>query len=87
MANAVSSPGDPIFYLHHGYIDRIWWQWQSKDIGRRVREISGSTVQKGPGRQIRLDDRLLMKGFIEDRKIWEVLDIQAEGGMFCYEYV
>ncbi|CAK1363797.1 unnamed protein product [Cercospora beticola] len=22
------SPGDPIFYLHHAMIDRVWWIWQ-----------------------------------------------------------
>lgn len=23
-----TSPGDPLFYLHHGGIDRTWWIWQ-----------------------------------------------------------
>src|SRR5690606_33299428 len=50
MANAVSSPGDPLFYLHHAYIDRIWWQWQQKNLKKRVKEIAGSSVQKGHGR-------------------------------------
>jgi hypothetical protein len=26
-----TSPGDPLFYLHHGMIDRTWWIWQSLD--------------------------------------------------------
>ncbi|KAI9293454.1 Di-copper centre-containing protein [Neoconidiobolus thromboides FSU 785] len=24
------SPNDPIFFLHHCFIDMIWWQWQQK---------------------------------------------------------
>jgi tyrosinase len=28
MANVPSSPNDPVFFLHHAMIDRIWAQWQ-----------------------------------------------------------
>jgi hypothetical protein len=24
------SPNDPIFWLHHGFIDYIWWEWQQR---------------------------------------------------------
>lgn len=30
IANVNSSPGDPLFYLHHANIDRIWELWQTK---------------------------------------------------------
>lgn len=27
------SPQDPIFYAHHGFVDRLWWTWQkNKDV-------------------------------------------------------
>jgi tyrosinase len=39
-----TSPGDPLFYLHHGMIDRTWWIWQQLD--RKTRQgaagISGT---------------------------------------------
>ncbi|CAI6333839.1 unnamed protein product [Periconia digitata] len=35
------SPGDPLFYLHHAYIDKVWWTWQSADPEHRLYEISG----------------------------------------------
>lgn len=35
------SPGDPLFYLHHAYIDKVWWEWQNVNPERRLFEISG----------------------------------------------
>ncbi|KXN64901.1 Di-copper centre-containing protein, partial [Conidiobolus coronatus NRRL 28638] len=26
-----ASPNDPIFYLHHGFIDKIWYDWQKRN--------------------------------------------------------
>ncbi|KAI9324242.1 hypothetical protein DFJ73DRAFT_873455 [Zopfochytrium polystomum] len=28
MGNFYCSPNDPLFYLHHGFIDKSWWKWQ-----------------------------------------------------------
>ena len=35
----MSSPQDPIFFLHHGNIDRLWALWQ--DDGHREYPVSG----------------------------------------------
>lgn len=35
IANVNSSPGDPLFYLHHANLDRIWEQWQAKSPANR----------------------------------------------------
>lgn len=33
---------DPLFFLHHANIDRIWWVWQTMDLERRLLDMSGS---------------------------------------------
>ncbi|VAW54991.1 hypothetical protein MNBD_GAMMA07-2072, partial [hydrothermal vent metagenome] len=32
---SASSPSDPIFWLHHANIDRIWWEWQNSGAGEQ----------------------------------------------------
>jgi tyrosinase len=32
IGNPENSPGDPLFYLHHGNLDRVLWVWQQKDL-------------------------------------------------------
>ncbi|GAP88085.1 putative amino acid transporter [Rosellinia necatrix] len=44
MVNVLLSPGDPVFYLHHGYLDRVWWEWQSRDLTTRLTEIGGNNT-------------------------------------------
>lgn len=47
MANPISSPGDPLFYLHHTWLDKIWWDWQVKDLPKRLVEMGGQNRQGG----------------------------------------
>ena len=41
MLNPVSSPGDPIFFLHHAWLDRMWAKWTEKDPAARMTQIGG----------------------------------------------
>ena len=38
MANPVFSPNDPLFWLHHAQVDRVWSRWQAKRVA------AGSTL-------------------------------------------
>ncbi|CZR65684.1 related to tyrosinase [Phialocephala subalpina] len=38
------SPGEPVFWLHHGQIDRHFWIWQNQDPVDRVRQYKGGTL-------------------------------------------
>ncbi|KAF2109396.1 hypothetical protein BDV96DRAFT_651835 [Lophiotrema nucula] len=42
MLNVFSSPGDPLFYLHHTWLDKLWWDWQSQNLNIRLTEIGGT---------------------------------------------
>ncbi|KAG6357602.1 hypothetical protein INS49_013479 [Diaporthe citri] len=39
MANSAASIGDPPFFLHHAYVDRLWWEWQQADPDTRTNPI------------------------------------------------
>ena len=45
MPNPISSPADPIFYLHHTYLDKVWADWQSIDPSSRLYDIGGTNEQ------------------------------------------
>ncbi|KAJ0329305.1 hypothetical protein COL922a_012918 [Colletotrichum nupharicola] len=44
MQDPVLSPGDPIFFLHHNNLDRLWWEWQSMNLTARLTDISGQNT-------------------------------------------
>jgi tyrosinase len=31
--------------LHHGFVDKMWWDWQMKDPKKRLTEIGGRNAQ------------------------------------------
>lgn len=40
----VGSPGEPIFYLHHANLDRLWWEWQQANLTSRLTDMGGRNV-------------------------------------------
>ena len=49
MADPIASPGDPLFYLHHTWLDKIFWDWQALDLPARLADISGRNTPPPPG--------------------------------------
>lgn len=45
MADAFVSPADPIFYMHHAFIDKMWSDWQNLDRQSRLYDVSGPNTQ------------------------------------------
>ncbi|KAK4098878.1 Di-copper centre-containing protein [Parathielavia hyrcaniae] len=45
MLDPIASPGDPIFYLHHTFLDKVYWDWQARDLPARLTEIGGQNTQ------------------------------------------
>ncbi|KAB5518049.1 hypothetical protein GE09DRAFT_978746, partial [Coniochaeta sp. 2T2.1] len=93
MANMYSSPGDPLFYLHHAMLDKVWDTWQRKKWPARKTDIGGPDTMWAypynyfgdiPYKNVTLNTPLnypLMGGTI---KIDDVMDIR--GGDLCYTY-
>ncbi|KAH6889590.1 monooxygenase [Coprinopsis sp. MPI-PUGE-AT-0042] len=69
MMNPYSSPADPLFYLHHGNLDRIWWKWQSADLTNR---------------NITLDFKMSFTTLGPQVAVRDVMDIESEPGCFRY---
>ncbi|KAK4450953.1 putative amino acid transporter [Podospora aff. communis PSN243] len=48
MGNSLLSAGDPVFFLHHGWLDSLWWRWQLRGKnGERLREVGGGNLASG----------------------------------------
>ncbi|KAI1847898.1 hypothetical protein JX265_001904 [Neoarthrinium moseri] len=43
--DSITSPGDPVFFLHHGFVDKMWWDWQAQNPSKRLTEIGGPNAQ------------------------------------------
>jgi len=34
MSDLLTAPADPIFWMHHANVDRLWWEWQQRHKGQ-----------------------------------------------------
>lgn len=96
MADVDCSPGDPTFYLHHTYVDRIWWQWQQANATSRMFDISGNSLNEtylaehgleapaGGWPKTTMEYVLDTNNILPDITVHDVVNIQ--GGYLCYEY-
>jgi tyrosinase len=76
---------EPLFFLHHAQVDRLWWLWQQQDPAR-LSVYNGEAWHLGEtgSREVSLDDKLLMGGIEDDVTVRDVIDTQ--GGRLCYTY-
>lgn len=86
MTDFYASPGDPIFFLHHSQIDRVYTIWQNQDISTRGNSISGTLTMANlpPSRNATLDDILDLGPLGPPLKIRDALS--TVDGPFCYYY-
>jgi tyrosinase len=79
-----SSPNDPVFYIHHAQIDRIWTVWQYMDREARQNQIYGTNSLEGDGTTMTLQDSLPF-GLVADSPVFgDLMDTLA--GPYCYRY-
>lgn len=74
---------DPLFYIHHAFVDRLWWKWQSEDPANRLYQLGGP-VKQGGSEETTLDHVMTTYGIRPNVTVRDVMDIQ--GGFLCYEY-
>ncbi|KAM0085922.1 hypothetical protein ACKRZS_001723 [Fusarium odoratissimum] len=83
--NPTTSPNEPLFFLHHAQIDRLWWLWQ-KENSTRLAEYNGlyKNINQTEQHEVSLDDVLMMGGIDEDLTVGDVMDTTK--GPLCYTY-
>jgi tyrosinase len=58
MSDASVSPADPLFWLHHGNLDRLWWQWYNSPAGNHQNPpLSGADAVMDPWTYVESDLR------------------------------
>jgi len=83
------SPADPIFFLHHANLDRLWWSWQRVNLGTRLMEISGpELIMDYSGPNVTLAFPLTVGVNGADLTVGDVMNIKGCGatGALCYDY-
>ncbi|EME43326.1 hypothetical protein DOTSEDRAFT_72666 [Dothistroma septosporum NZE10] len=78
-----TAPYDPLFFLHHTQLDRLWWLWQQRSP-ERILWAYGGHKQSHSMELASLDDELEYRGLTDDVKVKDVMDTEA--GQLCYRY-
>ncbi|KAL7271294.1 hypothetical protein RUND412_005961 [Rhizina undulata] len=88
MGNVNNSPGDPLFYLHHANLDRIWWNWQKQDLKKRLRDVSGPIVafdyNNTLAGNVTLAYKINLGGLGGDVTLGQLMNVK--GDFLCYDY-
>ncbi|KAG2007985.1 tyrosinase central domain-containing protein [Coprinopsis cinerea AmutBmut pab1-1] len=80
-----SAPGDPLFYLHQGNLDRVWAKWQSADPVR-LTDIGGYTTAWPPFTNTTLDFMMPFTTLQEPIAIRDVMNTESYPWCFKYDY-
>ncbi|KAI0518167.1 hypothetical protein F5B22DRAFT_74382 [Xylaria bambusicola] len=89
--DAMTSPGDPLFYFHHTSLDRLWWIWQMQDPENRLYSIPFVNMNMTMPMKRAVDPHNVtvdMEWLGPPIKLLETHDqLGGNGGLFCYVYV
>lgn len=69
---SLDSAAAPEFFLHHGFVDKIWWDWQKLSKNHTFNQYFLSQTQRMPRTVHRSKD---------------LLDLHNQPGCVCVDYV
>lgn len=78
---------DPLFFLHHVQIDRLWWLWQQEAPESRTQDFSGIRILETgqvDERPASLNDSMPMLNLAPDIAIQRVMSTKTD--LLQYEY-
>ncbi|KAF8463421.1 hypothetical protein BDZ91DRAFT_682722 [Kalaharituber pfeilii] len=85
----ISSNAEPLFYLHHTFVDALWLKWQNMDkSGKRFKEIGGPILPWTTTPEVTLNFPIDLGACGATINIRDVMNVQKgnRGGIGCYEY-
>lgn len=78
---------DPLFWLHHANLDRVWWSWQAKDLRNRLVDIDGPIVMADFNNEqagnVTLSTPLDFRYIADPLTIRDTMNIKEK---LCYDY-
>lgn len=75
---------DPLFFLHHTQIDRLWYLWQQGNPEVREKDVADEKVNPADGTKATLEDVMPFMGLAADIKMSQVMTTQND--LLCYTY-
>ena len=88
MGDLYASPTDPLFFLHHANLARVWWSWQTRDLPNRLKDISGPIYlmdyTNSQGGNVTLEFEMSMGVNAKNITVGDTMDIM--GDTFCFTY-
>jgi tyrosinase len=93
-----SSPNEPLFFLHHAQVDRLWWLWQQGDPSVRNTDYAGKReITPGvggrpllPGEVAPVDPPAALTDVMPFMKLADDVPVSAimttENDLLCYTY-
>ena len=74
---------DPVFFLHHAQLDRLWWMWQQMKPEKRLWEYNGHSGDD-PSRPAALTDPLYIGDLAPTVQAKDIMNTESE--LLCYRY-
>jgi tyrosinase len=82
------SPSDPLFWLHHSNLDRVFWSWQTRNLPARFFDMSGPLAfgdyDNAVAGNTTLDYVIDVGTINVNTTVGSVMNIQ--GGTLCYGF-
>ncbi|TPX71634.1 hypothetical protein CcCBS67573_g06104 [Chytriomyces confervae] len=86
FGNPSYSPNDPVFFLHHGLVDKVWWRWQ-QSCPAYVLDYEGTLARADDPISDGKSNVAYATLNIDSWKWWTVADmLDTQGDTLCYTY-
>lgn len=87
MSDVSASPSDPVFWMHHSFVDHSFRIWQNMDVAGRTGSINGNDANGNP---LTMNTVISMGGIGPDVTVGQIMNTLSgtviAGVPFCYRY-